>query len=194
VRILSGSYYYSITDSLWFVGELENTGDADLSNVRVTIALQEAGGDLLAVETGYVDLEVVRPGEVAPFQVLFSEGPRDWDDYEVTLEADPAESWNYAFSYRELEAGDHSGQGIEPGGYRIVGRVQNTGSEGAEYVKIIATLYNARGEVVGVGSTYSQADRIPPGGRSPFEIELYSMAGPVDRYTLVVEGAVVDRE
>jgi hypothetical protein len=192
VRILSGSYYYSVTDSLWFVGELKNRGDTDLSSVKVTIALKKANGDLLDVATGYADLEVVYPGEVAPFVVLFSEGPRGWEDYEVSVETEPAQSWNYSFSYRQLEPFDHSGQEIDLGGYRIIGQVRNTGSQEAEYVKVVATLYNARGEVVGVRNTYAEADHIDPGESSTFEIETYSLAGPVERYSLVAEGAALE--
>jgi hypothetical protein len=69
----------------------------------------------------------------------------------------------------------------------IDGEVANHGSTPAEFVKVIATLYDTEGKVVGEGYSYTTLDKIPPGDTSPFEISTSHIDG-YDHYVLQVEG------
>ena len=50
-----------------------------------------------------------------------------------------------------------------------------------EYVKIVVTLYDDAGTIVGTDFTYTELDVIPPGDKSPFHPGLRS--GKVPRTT-----------
>jgi hypothetical protein len=59
-----------------------------------------------------------------------------------------------------------------------------------QWVKIVATLYDAEGNVVGTGFTYSELNVIPPGGKSPFTIAI-DQYGKDDGW-LYIRGEVVN--
>jgi hypothetical protein len=55
-------------------------------------------------------------------------------------------------------------------GYRdLVGQVKNIGSESAESVNIILTVYDKTGGVIGTDSTYADANTLKPGQKSTFK-------------------------
>lgn len=73
------------------------------------------------------------------------------------------------------------------GWFHIVGEVQNESDTFMEYVKIVATLYNENGDVVGTDFTYTILDLIPPHGKAPFELGTDSYDG-VTNYKLQAQG------
>jgi len=55
-------------------------------------------------------------------------------------------------------------------GYRdLVGQVKNIGSESAESVNILLTVYDKNGGVIGTDSTYADASTLKPGQKSTFK-------------------------
>jgi hypothetical protein len=55
-------------------------------------------------------------------------------------------------------------------GYRdLVGQVRNIGSESAETVNILLTVYDKNGGVIGTDSTYADASTLKPGQKSTFK-------------------------
>jgi len=55
-------------------------------------------------------------------------------------------------------------------GYRdLVGQVKNIGSESAESVNILLTVYDKNGGVIGTDSTYADVDTLKPGQKSNFK-------------------------
>jgi hypothetical protein len=61
----------------------------------------------------------------------------------------------------------------DTGAYHIVGEVKNNSPrDSMNYVKIVATLYDKGGKVVGTDFTYSDIDVLRPAEKSPFKIIL----------------------
>jgi hypothetical protein len=54
--------------------------------------------------------------------------------------------------------------------YRIVGEIQNNGSQIAKFVVVSATLYDSSNKVIGTESTFTTPSHIDPGQKAPFEI------------------------
>jgi hypothetical protein len=191
-EVLSANWYEDSIGTLWFVGELQNTGEVDLGGVEIIVSLKVEDGSLVGVASSYATVSVVGVDEKAPFSVMFSE-PGEWTDYEINVEAGKAGSFDYAISYRDLEIIDSSGIPGDFPVYKVVGQVENVGDGDAEFVEITATLYDAEGAVVGVDSTYAEFDVLKVGQVSPFEIQVLNVAGEVDRYSLVAEGSPISQ-
>jgi len=51
--------------------------------------------------------------------------------------------------------------------FHIVGEVQNTGTEAAEFVQIVASFYNENGQFVGTSFTYTTPNTVSPGTKAP---------------------------
>jgi len=56
--------------------------------------------------------------------------------------------------------------------FHIVGEVQNTGTEAAEFVQIVASFYNENDQFVGTSFTYTTPNTVSPGTKAPFDIQL----------------------
>jgi len=56
--------------------------------------------------------------------------------------------------------------------FHIVGEVQNTGSESAEFVQIVASFYDGNGQFVGTSYTFTAPTTVSPGTKAPFDIQM----------------------
>lgn len=181
--------YYG-DDSLYFIGLIKNTDTVDLEFVEIHVTLRDSSGQLVASESTYSDLDVVPAGGFSPFKLIFFDKPSAWQDYEINIEGDEA-----GFNNPYLDFEIVSSQGSLPsfGAYEIVGEIRNTGAEDAEFVEIIAVLYDANNHVIGVDFTYSEFDKVTAGGTSPFDLFVFDKAqGEVDHYELFIQGNRAD--
>jgi hypothetical protein len=58
----------------------------------------------------------------------------------------------------------------DTGSFHIVGEVLNQAPVTARFVKIIATFYNAYGQVIGTDFTYTDPSNLAPGQMAPFDL------------------------
>jgi hypothetical protein len=56
--------------------------------------------------------------------------------------------------------------------FHIVGEVQNTGRESAEFVQIVASFYNSSGTFFGTRYAFTTPITMSPGMKAPFDIDL----------------------
>ena len=68
---------------LWALGSVKNPGDQPLAEVVVEISLFDANGVLLLREAAFTQLDVILPGQSAPFAVLFESAPETFAQYQV---------------------------------------------------------------------------------------------------------------
>jgi hypothetical protein len=94
-------------------------------------------------------------------------------------------------SLSQLEILSHQSY-VDVGWFHIVGEVQNNSDTPVEFVKVVATLYDDAGQVVGTDFTYTEIDVIPPGGKSPFETGTDEWTGTTN-YRLQVQGDAAPR-
>jgi LysM repeat protein len=171
---------------LWSMGEIRNTSGMDLEQAAVSVMLLDSQGKPLAEETVPVQVDLIGPGEFAPFAVRFREPPREFSTYLVTpVTGIPGYTGAY---YRDLAAVDTAGQGERYSTYTVSGDVSNVGPEDAVDVVVTATIYDALGRVIGTRRAAPEHNVIPRGGRTKFEIQLTPIGGPVAGYRVTVIG------
>lgn len=76
------------------------------------------------------------------------------------------------------------------GSMHIVGEVLNQAPVTAKFVKIIATFYNANGQVIGTDFTYADPSDLAPNQRAPFDILVSE--GSMPMYQMGSYGLAVD--
>ena len=185
VEVAEVNWYVDTLGTLAFIGTVRNLGESDLEFVKVIISLRDAGGTLVDTDFTYTETDVVLSGEASPFHTIFLSEPPEWSDFEVVVEAREASDG----AYRELQILSSSGRPSEFGWYEIVGEVENTGSQDAEFVKVVAMLYDAEDNLVDVDFTYVAFDTVSAGQSSPFKLTiLTSGEGEIERYELIAEG------
>ncbi len=77
--------------------------------------------------------------------------------------------------------------------YHIVGEILNTSNMNMRFIQVTATLYDEKGEIIGVGSIYTFADILPSKAKTPFNIEFYNQDPPTS-YKLQLEGFDTDSQ
>lgn len=181
------SNYFISYDYLYIIGIVKNTGNVPVDFVKVVAALRDDNNTLVSSEYSYTSLDVIPPGESSPFSVVFFENPEGWSSYDLTVQANESD-WMEA--YTDFEILSHNGKPGSFADYEIVGEVKNIGSSRATFVEIVAALFDADGNIIGVDFTYTDLDIVDPEGTSPFSLSVLSTAeGEVDSYQLWVEAS-----
>jgi hypothetical protein len=183
LEILSSQSY---VDYGWLhiVGEVQNNSNTPMEFVKIVATLYDDGGKITGTDFTYTELDVIPPGGKSPFETG-TDNYEGTTNYKLQVQGDKG-----TLGRQDLViSGDSSYE--EYGWLHIRGEVKNTGSVAAQYVKIIATLYDADGNVVSMDFTYTELDTILPGESSPFETGTDHYPN-FDQYELQVQG--VDAE
>ncbi|MCX6033334.1 MAG: FxLYD domain-containing protein [Chloroflexi bacterium] len=162
---------------LWCFGEIHNTTGQDLEQAAVTISLLDAGGKVVAQAQEHAQVDLLGPGDRAPFAAHINAAPASFASYLVV-------PWlgvrGYVGSYyRDLETRNTHGSGERYAAYTVTGIVANTGPEDAIGVVVTVTLYDALGRVVGTRRGVPEHNVIPRGGETTFSLQLTPAGGPV---------------
>ena len=167
---------------LWCFGEIRNTTGTDLEQAGVTVSLLDETGAAVAEAQDYIQVELLQPGERAPFAIRFQVPPQSFASYLVA-------PWKgiqgyVGGYYLDLVSEEAHGEGERYATYTVSGFIANTGPEDAVDVIVTITLYDALGRVVGTRRAPPEYNVIPLGGRSAFSIELTPAGGPVASFAV----------
>ena len=175
----------------YIMGTVHNGSGNPLKYVKIVASLFNSEGKFAATDYSYMMPEILLPGETVPFSLLIPDAP-EFETYELAVEGNQADTEDIEDAYRDLEIGDTIGA-MRSTTYIISGLVTNTGDKAAEYVKIMAVIYDENGDVIATEYTYTDLDELAPDATSPFELYVSNRAeGTIGSYELMVEGSVLD--
>jgi hypothetical protein len=168
------------------LGEIRNTSGLDLEQATVSIALLDPEGKTLVEEKASVQVDLIGPGERAPYAVRFPSPPRTFSSYLITpVTGIPGYTGSY---YRDLVVEDTRGEGERYATYTVTGRISNIGPEDAVDVVVTVTIYDALGRVIGTRRAVPEYNVVPRGGSTTFTIQLTPIGGPVADYRVTALG------
>ena len=171
---------------LWGMGEIRNISGTDLEQVSVSAILLDSEGVSLTLEEVLVQVDLIAPGDTAPFAVRFRQPPRTFASYHIIpLHAIPGYPGNY---YRDLVVNESKGEGERYSAYTVSGRISNVGPEDAVDVVVTVTIYDALGRVIGTRRAPPEHNVIPRGGSTTFAVQLTPIGGPVSSHHVTVLG------
>ncbi len=183
MTLVAQGFTEHVTDNgdLHVVGEVENSTSGSICDVKVAGTFYDSSGQVVAISAVYTLLDIVGSGKVAPFDLALLDPPSSVDHYDLQVE--------YAITNSApLRVEVVSNQGsISNGDYHVLGQVQNKNSFTVNSVRVVATFYNAQGEVIGAVISYTALDTLGPDQTTAFDIALADPPEDVDDYALVVE-------
>lgn len=187
VKILSHNGY-TVSDMTGtyavVVGEVQNMGRDALSYVKITAALYDSENNILATDYTYAQIKVLLPGQKSPF-IFIKLSSAERYGLEVTKSTLTTEE-----PYREFEILSHSSFIDDDGDYRVTGEIKNTGAQEATDTEVIATFYDANGEVVGASVIATVEPRdLSAGQTASFDLQVTpdKIASEIATYTLQVQ-------
>ena len=140
----------------YFVGEVQNNTGQNVQYVKIVISVYDADRRFLTSDYTYTTLDILGPEQRSPFSVTVDDVPSNANSFGVSTE------WRTTSEspYHSVEMLSQREQ-VRNGRHSIVGEVRNVGGTAVEYVKIVATLYDAAREVVGTDYTYTTLRAYP---------------------------------
>jgi hypothetical protein len=178
LEILSHTSY---TDAGWYhiVGEIRNNSTQPMAFVKIVATLYDDASTVVGTDFTYTELDVIPPGGKSPFET----GTDQWEgttNYKLQAQGRPSSP-----ARQDIVIKSHQSY-VDGSWLHVRGEVENTGDTDAEFVKIVVTLYDETGTVVGTDFTYTDLDTVPPGGTSPFETGTDHWPG-FDHYEIQVQ-------
>ena len=178
--VLSHSGYQGIWYNYYIVGEIQNTSAEYMRFIKVAASLYDEAAQMIGSGSEYAYVDILPPGAKTSFKItLFDQATPAW--YKLQIEGFPTETRPRP----NIEITTHSLIPKTEGGYDIVGEIQNNSYTPVKYVKIVATLYDAEGRVVGADYTFAELNQILAGDTSPFAVMIFDDID-FDHYELIV--------
>ena len=161
LEILNYQHYVD-TGWLHIVGEVRNNSNTPMEYVEVIVTFYDDSNKVVGVDNTFTELDVIPLSGKAPFET----GTDQWSgatQYRLQVQGKSGR-----LPRQDFVILSHSSY-ADGGWLHVRGEVKNVGATQAKFVKIVVTLYDAAGNVVGVDYTFTDLDVIPAGGTSPFE-------------------------
>ncbi len=186
LRIQGLAFHRTPTDSLWCLGEVVNVSGEPAEEVQVEVSLHDDQGRLLASGAAFTELDILAPGDRAPFAILFPVPPTSFAQYQARIVSGVPHT-HLGPRYEDLRVTEDWGGWVDESNYQVQGRVQNVGQADAERVVVVLTLYDEESHVVGARTVAIPAEVFLPGAVAPLEVTLTPL-GSVARYDVQVQG------
>ena len=181
--------YQTPIGSLWLLGEVTNEGETAVENIQVEIGLLAADGRIVGNATVWVATSVILPGERGPFGVLINEPPADFAQPTVAIVGGQAV---VALGTRTLDLTMRdTALMTEDDSVALSGTVVNSGETAAVQVTLIATFYDAQGNVTGFQQQVV-AEQLGVGEERPFLLEAAPPGGATVTYQLHAEAQTIN--
>ncbi|MBN1563794.1 MAG: hypothetical protein JXA10_08140 [Anaerolineae bacterium] len=188
----NGYYAWTDQDGVFHItGEAVNTTPNDLEAVRLSGVLYDAQGRRLAEQSDILSMDVLGPGQGAPFDLRFEGGkPTSTVRYELNVAAREAE-----YARQTFYGADNFTIANEEAIYMqdtlvVRGELANTGNQMAEAVKVIVAIWDDQGRVVAAETLYVSKSQLVPQEAVGFEVPIYAVGGPAITFTINVIGTV----
>ncbi|MBI3763604.1 MAG: hypothetical protein HY260_17310 [Chloroflexi bacterium] len=183
----------------WCLGEVRNTTGGPVTNVAVQIAMS-APGETGTTATAFAALDFIPPGASVPFGALFAGTPSGTPSA-GTPQSDPRAEGNRTYKALLLSAESADGLADRYAWFDVAdtrlaragelitlaGTVRNDRSDEVNRIVLVATVYDAVGQVTGF-RIQSLAGSLPSGGSLPFEFQFSPAGGEAATFAVVAQG------
>jgi len=166
---------YSGSAYLYVVGEILNNTASNVEYTKIKVTLRDPSGNVVATDYSYSMIDTLSPETTSPFLVMFYDAP-EWSTYECSVTWDTTTQEPYPMEVLNSASRFDSGDA-----YHVVGELRNQHAEERTYVKVLITLYDATGAVIGADYSYTEPHTLAPGETVSFDESVYFWAGKPDR-------------
>jgi hypothetical protein len=176
--------------TFYVLGYVTNTSPFPINKPKLTVVLLDADGKEVGTSNGFGEDDVVEPGDKTPASVLVKDPP---EHASFSVEVSPRKS-TFALkevSGLEVEAGEPTrasfGDSLD-----IAGRVHHRGDEAAKFVKVQVLAFDTNDKLLGIYSSYADAERLEPGAFARFSTRSMRFETDPARFELSASGRVAD--
>lgn len=189
LAVVAQARYTGQAGTLHVVGLVLNNSNRNVHRVRIKGRFYDQGGRLILHASVDAYIDILRPGEQAPFDMALDQPPAGLDTF--ALEAEGYETADEPFlgiefiQYAALlqESATDNARSLT-----IVGELTNIGAQPAGQVQVSCAVLDASGNLVDVGTTSAYGDVLESGRVIPFRLYLAQVNGDPDNYQIIPYG------
>ena len=168
INLLSSSSYVDSIGSLHVVGELQNTSPEPREFVEIVATLRDPSGNVLDSGFTFSEIEVLRPGEKSPFDVIFSNEQQVQKTQRYEISSITSDITQEKPANLGLNVGDTFYDSINSA--HVVGEVTNNGPGVSRFTQVSGTFYDNQGRTVATEFTFTDPTDLQPGHSAPFDM------------------------
>lgn len=171
-------------------GEAVNTTPQPLEAIRLSGVLYDAQGRRLDEKSDVLWVDVLGPGQGAPFDLRFEGGrPPAAVRYELNAAGRGADFLQRSFYGPENFAIANDRAEYNAQGHLVVrGDLANIGPGVAEAVEVVVAIWDGEGRVVAAEQVFVSRPQLVPQEAIAFEVPFYELGGSAITYTLTALG------
>lgn len=166
---------YEGSGNIYIAGEVLNNTGSNVRFVQISGTLRDVNGSVVDSTYTYADISVVTPNNKSPFLMIFSDPPA-WATYELTVSWDTTSELPYPLQILNSTSYFDSSDA-----FHVVGEITNQYSEERTFIEAYVTIYDSNGNVIGVGSSYTNPYDLTPGETASFDTDIYFWKGKPDQ-------------
>lgn len=151
--------------ALHFVGQALNHTAVSCTSPRATVRYYDESGTEVAQQESAVHVDILLPGEKAPFKLSLWDPPPGIRSYKLTISGTETTDLPYV----DVTFGQSRAQ-VEGDNVTIVGLVRNEGTDAASQIRIAAALYDTQDVLVDVAVVSAPLTVLFPDNESPFRL------------------------
>lgn len=172
--------------SFYALGFVTNTSPYTIEKPKITAVLLDGAGAELGTANGFGERDVLAPEERSPVKILIKDPP---DHASMRFEVVAREA-RYAPKLIEglrVEAREPKQARFGDDRWELEGKAFNDGDAGAKFVKVEIQALDASGRLVGLGSSFADAEVLAPGAEARWSTSMAVAEAP-DHFSFSVSG------
>lgn len=160
--------YVDVYDTLNIVGLVTNNTERAIDNVEVEVEVFDANGASLFLDTIYVDLFSLAPGETSPFSLIIFEDLPGADTFEARIVGNSVTELDRA----PLDVDNTLMTFDDDGNIHITGELFNNNNQPVDISSLAAAVFDANGGLITADSYDVTIRYLDPGQSGPFRVTL----------------------
>jgi len=169
--------------SFYAIGWVTNTSSHAIDKPKVVVVLRDASGQEVGTGFGFTEADELAPGERVPISVLVQDPPA-FATIDAEVHARPSSYARARIDGLRIEANAPKSDGFTT---RVEGKVHHEGTVPARFVRIEVRAYDAKDELLGLDTTYADAEVLAPGASARWQAFMLAYEEPPVRYEFTVQ-------
>jgi hypothetical protein len=182
--ILSSTEYVDNVNFTHVIGEVKNEGTQNVELVEVTATFFNSQHDVVATQPASVMMDILVPGQTAPFDALTNQTGLGVASYQVAVTNYLPTQNSPTTSLSMVGVTSHVDN---LGFFHLLGQVTNNGNSVANLTEVVATFYSSSGSVIAVQPSSTEPDNIPTGQSGSFDALTNTNVNSIASYSVQAE-------
>ena len=168
------SQYVDEFGYFYVLGEISNDSEESLVNITLKAKFLDSDGRVLGEYFRNPEISVINPNEISPFEIIYLDPST----------SEKVKNFTIATNFQIADKQDTKPEGLFiesvnsrldfTGFYYINGKIKNEGIKNANNVTVVATIYDKKGNVIGITKSVTEPFVIPSGQTAAFGLAVTS--------------------